>query len=80
MDEGKELLKLSENSLGKEAILTIGTQMALAEGYANINQPEKAIELCNELLTFSLIQNNDRFKQRVTELLDTAKKLELKNQ
>ncbi|MFK8013082.1 MAG: protein kinase [Marinicellaceae bacterium] len=77
IQEGKKLLNLSKLNLGDEAILSVGVQMVLAESYFNENEFDHTVALCEELLTFSLVENNIRYKQKVTDLRDKA--LESKN-
>ena len=72
IDQGTKLLALSQTSLGKESILTIGTQMTLAQSYLHNKEFDQSIQLNKELLGFSLIKNNQRYKQQVTRLLNQA--------
>jgi len=79
VEEGTKLLSLSQKSLGKDGILTVGVQLALTESYLNVEKYNESIKLSEELLTFSLIKNNPRYKQRVEELLDLGLKMKQKN-
>ena len=72
INEGLKLLTLSQKNLGKEAILTVGVQMGLAESFLNTNNNVQSIQLSEELLTFSIVDNNYRYKQKVTDLLNQA--------
>jgi serine/threonine protein kinase len=73
VDEGLIALNSAKQHIGSENILTIGIQIELAKSYINKHMPKEAIVLCNELLKYEQIINNQNYNNKVLDLISQAK-------
>src|SRR5690606_31951508 len=73
--EGIIAFNNAKQHLGNEHILTIGLQIELAKSYLNKQMPKESIALCNELLKFEQIINNQTYKDAVLDLISQANTL-----
>jgi tetratricopeptide (TPR) repeat protein len=69
---GEDALSRSQQHLGKEFIITIGIQMALAKTYLNNKQATLAIKTLKPLLSMKIITGNPTYHKRVALLLAQA--------
>jgi len=75
VNEGLIALTKAKQHIGTENILTIGLQIELAQSYINYKMPTEAILLCNELLKYDQVINNQNYKNRVVDLISQAEEL-----
>lgn len=66
---GEDGLSRSQQHLGKEFIITVGIQMALAKTYLNNKQATQAINILKPLLSMKIITGNPAYHKRVALLL-----------
>ncbi len=75
VNEGKITLSQAKQHIGDENLLTIGIQIELAQSYINKEMPKEAIVLCNELLKYDQIINNQNYNDKVLNLISQANNL-----
>lgn len=70
--EGLITLNRAKQHIGPESLLTIGIQIELAKSYINKNMTNEAIVLCQELLKYEQIINNQNYNDLVLDLIAQA--------